>query len=292
MLTGHERTDQVIGRLVRGLDVRFRVVALVEDQRDVLLQARQQLPMAACQGGQDLGEGDAVRLIARMDLPEQGDVEVGRNHQGQTDDAQVGAVAFGVTALGQTSRRLRIDVGVEVGGIIEERLQVEAVVFDQAAAEGFFDALQDSGIEVIEVVPEALAGQVLDGDGEQAWQDGALIPVRQACLGTGTQGAAESGKQQVVGYGVTLSPFGGVLLEQGMEVEILGDFPERRDGAKVTDQGSIGLVHLLKAKEQVVGLAEVGEDDRARLAVDASGFDDLPVGMAMNGLGSQTRHRI
>jgi len=47
-----------------------------------------------------LDKGDAVVLIAGINLPQQGDVKVEAHQQGQADDAEVAAFAFGVTALG------------------------------------------------------------------------------------------------------------------------------------------------------------------------------------------------
>ena len=85
---------------------------------------------------------------------------------------------------------------------------------------------------------------------------------------------------------------GGVLSDQGVEAQVLGDVPEGRDGTEVADEGGVRLVALLQASEEVVGLAEVREDDGAWLAVDAPGFNDLPVGMAADSFGHQARHEI
>jgi hypothetical protein len=91
---------------------------------------------------------------------------------------------------------------------------------------------------------------------------------------------------------MTLPAFGSMLLEQGVEAEVLGDPPEGRHGAEVADQRGRGLAGLLEAPEEVVGLTEVGQDDGPGFAVDASGLHDLPIGMTADRLGHQARHEF
>jgi hypothetical protein len=153
-------------------------------------------------------------------------------------------VALDVAALGEACRGLRIDGGVEVGGVGEEGLELEAVVLGQAEAEGLFDALEGVGLEVVEVVPEALTGEVLGGDGEQTRQDGTWVPLGQLCLRAGAKGRAEGGEREVVSHGMALPPFSGMLWELGVEAEVLGDPPEGSHGAEVADQCSGGAVRL------------------------------------------------
>src|SRR5262245_52674215 len=91
---------------------------------------------------------------------------------------------------------------------------------------------------------------------------------------------------------MTLPPFEGMLSEQGVEAEVLGDPPEGRQGTEVADQCGVRAVGLLEAPEEVVGLAEVGQDDGSGFAVDSSALHDLPVGMSADRLGHQARHEI
>src|SRR5262245_6262854 len=197
-----------------------------------------------------------------------------------------------MAALGQPGWRLRVDEGVEVGRIEEEGLQVEAIAINQAAAEILFEAVEGLGIEVVEVVPEALAGEVAGWHGQQAREDGPSIPTGQAGFGEGAQGAIEGGEQDVVGDGMALETFAGMVLDQAGEVQVLCDLPECRDGGGVTDGGLEWLGALLEACQQIIGLAQVGQDDGARLAVDPAGFDELPVGMTADGLFLEAGHKV
>jgi hypothetical protein len=48
----------------------------------------------------------------------------------------------------------------------------------------------------------------------------------------------------------------------------------------------------LKAREQVVGFAEVGDDEDTGLAIDATGFDDAPIAVASNADALNARHVV
>src|SRR5262249_36844454 len=124
----------------------------------MLIHTGQELPVPASQLGQDLAEGNAVGLIAGVDLPEQRDVEVGRDHQGQADHAEVGPFALGMAALGQAGPGLRGDEGVGVGGIEGGGLWGEAIAIDEPAAEILFGAVEGLGLAVSAVGPEAVGG--------------------------------------------------------------------------------------------------------------------------------------
>src|SRR5262249_52401723 len=118
------------------------------------------------------------------------------------------------------------------------------------------------------------------------------VPLCQSGLGAGAEGPAESREQEVVGHGMTLSPFGGMLLEQGVKAEVLGHPPEGRHGAEVADECGVRAIGLLEASEQVVGFAEMGQDDGSGFAVEPSALHDLPVGMTADRLGHEARHEI
>src|SRR5262249_19837303 len=84
----------------------------------------------------------------------------------------------------------------------------------------------------------------------------------------------------------------GMLLEQGVKAEVLGHPPEGRHGAEVADECGVRAIGLLEASEQVVGFAQVGQDDGSGFAVDPSALHDLPVGMSADDLVNQTRHEF
>jgi hypothetical protein len=72
-----------------------------------------------------------------------------------------------------------------------------------------------------------------------------------------------------------------VAIDGAGEVEFAGNGEDSRNGAmgKRLDAKRIGG---LKANEQVIGLAEVGKNEKPRLAVHTAGLDDALVGVAAN----------
>lgn len=48
-------------------------------------------------------------LIARIDLPQQGNMEIDTDQEGQADDAQIGTLALGMTTLGKPAGVLGIE---------------------------------------------------------------------------------------------------------------------------------------------------------------------------------------
>jgi hypothetical protein len=111
-------------------------------------------------------------------------------------------------------------------------------------------------------------------------------------LRAGAEGAAEGREQEIVGHGMTWPAFGGMLWEQGVEAEVLGDPPEGRHGAEVADRCGVRAVGLWEAPEEVISLAEMGQDNGSGFAVDPSALHDLPGGMSADRLGHETRHGI
>ena len=91
---------------------------------------------------------------------------------------------------------------------------------------------------------------------------------------------------------MSLVPFVGVLVDEGREVKVVGDFPEGGDSGRVTDGSRNGLGGLLEACEEVVGFAEMSEDDGTRFAVDAAGLDELPIGMSVDGFFLEAGHGV
>lgn len=157
---GDERAGEMEPAAVENLLVADGVVALIKDQGDGLAVAGQRL-IAEGQFLQGLGERQAVMLIARVDLPQQRDVKIHTHQQGQSDDAQIGALAFGVTALGQLAGSFRIDEGVKVSAIESQTAQIQVEGFDQALGERFADGRNLGFAEQFHVVPEAPRGELL-----------------------------------------------------------------------------------------------------------------------------------
>ena len=64
------------------------------------------------------------------------------------------------------------------------------------------------------------------------------------------------------------------------QVDLLSDIPQGGQGAKLKDLGLDRLAGVLfQAFQEGIGGTQMEQDDGPGLAVDPSGFDDLPVGM-------------
>src|SRR5260221_5543367 len=184
MLGGDQRTDEMKGRVGQGLERFGAVVAFVEDQRDVIT-GLDQIPVV---GGQVFGDGtklDAVVDIAGVDAVKQRDVKIGAHQQAQIDLPQVTSLLFVMATLGQLGRGAGVDIGEEVGAVVNQGAEIELKSLDEPFGHLPLE-LQDlvRGDEV-HVVPEVLGGEQGGIDRQQAGEDGAagsdgreLLPAR------------------------------------------------------------------------------------------------------------------
>ena len=83
-------------------------------------------------------------------------MKIGAYQKRKANDPQIRTFAFGMPPLGKDGIGLRIDERVEIGGIEEQRLQINLEVFNQSAGEIFFDFGDGGLIEVTHVIPETL----------------------------------------------------------------------------------------------------------------------------------------
>jgi hypothetical protein len=134
----YQGADKVETTAVEELLIAGRVVALIKDQGDGLAVAGQGL-IALGEFLQDLDKGDAVMLIAGVNLPQQGDMKVDAHQQGQADDAEVASFAFGVTAPRQLAGIFRVDEGIEVRAIEDQAVDIQLAGLEQALGEGLAD---------------------------------------------------------------------------------------------------------------------------------------------------------
>ena len=138
MLRGDQRAHEVKGGVLQRLKGLLAVVALVEDQGDVIAGLGQ-LPVM---GGEFLGDGaelGAVVDIAGVNLVKQGDVEIGADQQAEADLAQVAALLLVVPALRQFGGGAGIDVGEEIGAVVDQGAEIELKPLDEALGDLFFE---------------------------------------------------------------------------------------------------------------------------------------------------------
>src|SRR5216683_8018919 len=149
----------------------------------------------------------------------------------------------------------------------------------------------------IEVIPEGLAGQLLGGGGQQPGQRGGAIPIGEAELAGGMDGAIDGGEQQILADGKPLGPLGEVTVQEGDESDLLGEVVQGDDVAEGSDIDGVGLWNLALlvpqgGGDEIVGRAQVDSADDLRPAVDALAFAGVVVGVAVNDLGREARHAV
>src|ERR1022692_1922359 len=194
MLRGDQRTDEVKGCLGQGVERFGAVVAFVEDQRDVIT-GLDQMPVV---GGQVFGDGtelDAVVDVAGIDAVKQWDVKIGAHQQAQIDLPQVASLLFVMAALGQLGRGAGVDVGEEVGAVVNQGTEIELKSLDEPFGHLSLELQDLVGGDEVHVVPEVLGGEQRGIYWQQVGEDGAAVPVGQVHLTGRRDGAVEGGDQ-------------------------------------------------------------------------------------------------
>src|SRR5712692_501247 len=200
MLGGDQRTDEMKGRVGQGLECFGAVVAFVEDQGDVIT-GLDQIPVV---GGQVFGDGtklDAVVDIAGVDAVKQRDVKIGAHQQAQIDLPQVAALLFVMAALRQLGRGAGVDIGEEVGAVVNQCAEIELKSLDEPLGHLSLEFQDLVGGDEVHVVPEVLGGEQGGIDGDQAGGEGAAVRIGQVHLTGRSDCAVKGGEQKVLATG-------------------------------------------------------------------------------------------
>ncbi len=168
-------------------------IAAIEDQRNILAVLGHQV-IARDQSLHHTRKHRGIILIARVEMGEQGNVKVCAHQQGQADDPQVFAFALGVPALGEGCGRGRGNKRVKIGGIEQERLEVDLELLHQAGGQLLFNRGQRVLLAIRHLVPKPLTPQQALGNGQQACQHARAIPVIERRLAAGRHTAVEGGQ--------------------------------------------------------------------------------------------------
>src|SRR5438093_12241208 len=174
MLGRYERANEVVRRSIQTLDVFLGVVALVEDDRN-LLAAMAELMVAFGEVGQHAGESNRVGPVPFVDTREQRDVEIPGDHERQSDNTQIGPFGLCMAPLGKPARVVRSQEGVEVGRIVEEGAQVDVKLLDKATGQILLDRGEGPFIQVLHMIPKALTAQCGSTQREQPAKNSAAV---------------------------------------------------------------------------------------------------------------------
>src|SRR5206468_3388771 len=152
----------------------------------------------------------------------QGDMIIAAGQQPQTDLSQIDAASLVLAAPGEPGRGTSVDVGEEVGGVVDQGGGVDAPIAHQHLRDFLLDGLDGFERKFSHVVEKALAAQLRGIGGEQSIENGPRVPVGQLRLGCGSQAAVENGQQGVLPYGESLVSFGDVAVDGLGDVELWG----------------------------------------------------------------------
>src|SRR2546422_1764098 len=172
------------GGLGQGLERFGAVVPLVEDQSDVITGLGQ-IAVVGSQVFGDRTELDAVVDVAGVDAVKQRDMKIGAHQQAQIDLPQVTALLFVMTALGQLGRGAGVDVGEEVGTVVNQSAEIELKSLDEPLSHLALELQDLVGGDEIHVIPEVLGGEQGGVDREQAGKNAVGGPKAPRGLGWG-----------------------------------------------------------------------------------------------------------
>ena len=110
-----------------------------------------------------------------------------------------------------------------------------------------FDPLDGLGGDAGHVVPEALAGQLLGADIQEASQDGALEPAGHLGLAAGSDTPVHRGEKQIGADGGSGAGLGDVAVDVVDQLQLLGEVIQSHDGAEVGNDGLARLSRWLGA---------------------------------------------
>ncbi len=231
-----ERADEMKGGGVEHLKGLGGVVPFIKDQGDVLT-ALGHLAVALAQFLADGLEGGRVVDVAGVNFVEEGAMEVGADEHPQVDLAQVAAFLLVVAAGGQGGRIAGVDIGEEIGAVIDERAQVELQIAHQAF------------------------GELVGGGGQQAGKDALAMPSGQLGLAAGSDGTVERGQQEILPDRQALVPLGELGVDEFRQAELDRLVIEDGDCAEGQDFGPLRCwrgLGLLDGLEEAFEGAQVG----------------------------------
>jgi hypothetical protein len=290
MLRWDQGADEVERSLLEPLEVIPRVVALVKDQREVTDSfAQGTAPLGQLVG--HATEGGGIMLVAGIGVVQQGDLPVGSDQEGQTEEAQVVPSVFAVASLGKRGPVVEaVDEGKEVSGIKKQTPQIEAKAGDCGSGDLLLDGNDSLFINPLHIVPKPLAAQLRGLEADQAREDGPLIPVSD--LGFTSRGDApiEGSDEEVLAYGGALSAaFGKMAVNDRDDIKLLSHVEGGHQSAKFADDRLL-RIRAGESEDQLLRGADVFLPDDLGFAVDASALAEVVIGFTSNEFSGKAGH--
>ena len=203
------------------------------------------------------------------------------------------------------------DEGKEVRCVVEDRIKGQAESLDGTSDDLALDCRENLDGDLIHLVPEVLAAQALKIHGGDVPESRRARPFGEALLAgrmTSPADAYQFQRSTDAEAIMTLrAPAGirnvswlsSISPARGGQVTIDGpgdiEFPcqgvdRRRCAMRLRAQPQ--MLSCLKASEQVVGFAKMGDDEDTGLAIHATGFDDAPIAVTSNANALDACHSV
>ncbi len=134
---------------------------------------------------------------------------------------------------------------------------------------------------------------MVGGGGQQARQNGVVVPIGQLSLAGGMGGAVERGQQQVLADGQALVALGDLGIDEFDQADLLGLVIESGDIAEAGQAGAFGLERRLglgEGRQDMVQGAEISGFDDFGFAVHALALACVVVGAAGDDFGGERGH--
>src|SRR5213082_2282988 len=160
------------------------------------MRFRKDLGVALAQLLQYLAEFHGVGPVAGVGFVKQGDMIIAADQQPQTDLSQIDAASLVLAAPGEPGRGTSVDVGEEVGGVVDQGGGVDAPIAHQHLRDFLLDGLDGFEQKFSHVVEKALAAQLRGIGGEQSIENGPRVPVGQLRLGCGRRSEEHTSELQ------------------------------------------------------------------------------------------------
>ena len=144
----------------------------------------------------------------------------------------------------------RIDEGIEVGAIENQTVHIQVAGLQQALSERLTHGGDLFLSQEFHVVPEARRRKLKGGEAQPSQQRCAAEPRGHLQLASRRQAAVDGSDQHVLTKRGALAAFGGVLIHEFNQAELLGEVKEGGDAAKLRETSTGGFrLGLLEALE-------------------------------------------
>ena len=188
-------------------------------------------------------------------------------------------------------------MGVEIGGVVGQRLNLERFAAHHFAHQILFDDGEGLGGQDLHLIPEVLAGEGGGGEVHEVGEESGVGPLGEGAFAARGAGPGEAGGDDGFADGQAIADLnvggGQSGIDAGGEVEFDGQTVEGGDGSGA-DGGELKgdrMLLLVKLKD-IVDAPEMGEDAEGGFAVLAKGLDDAVVVDAVGLIGLKRRHYI